>query len=49
MNRTPITTRMLLTHTAGFSYSWYNLHLRRWYEQNRHLVSSAKGEDVPLT
>jgi CubicO group peptidase (beta-lactamase class C family) len=37
-SRVPITTRMLLSHTAGFSYSWYNAHLRRWYEQNNLAV-----------
>ncbi|KAL1407740.1 hypothetical protein Q8F55_007174 [Vanrija albida] len=26
----PITLRQLLTHTAGFTYPWYNVHVHRW-------------------
>ncbi|WOO78411.1 Acyltransferase LovD [Vanrija pseudolonga] len=26
----PITLHHLLTHTAGFTYPWYNIHVRRW-------------------
>lgn len=31
---TPITLRMLLTHTAGFAYPWYNADLLNWVRQN---------------
>jgi CubicO group peptidase (beta-lactamase class C family) len=25
---------MLLTHTSGYTYSWYNIHIKRWTDQN---------------
>lgn len=25
---------MLLTHTSGYTYSWYNQHIKRWTDQN---------------
>ena len=28
-----------MTHTAGFSYSWYNDDLNKWYKQNPDAVS----------
>nr|XP_019047326.1 hypothetical protein I302_03938 [Kwoniella bestiolae CBS 10118]OCF26256.1 hypothetical protein I302_03938 [Kwoniella bestiolae CBS 10118] len=31
---TPITLRMLLTHTSGWGYSWYNHHILNWVKQN---------------
>lgn len=31
--RTLITLRMLLAHTAGFSYSWYHADLCKWVKQ----------------
>lgn len=32
--KVPITLRMLLTHTAGYTYPWYNIHARRWQKMN---------------
>ncbi|WVQ84171.1 hypothetical protein IAT38_006318 [Cryptococcus sp. DSM 104549] len=37
--KTPITLRMLLTHTAGWSYSWYNTHVLHWVKQNGNEVN----------
>jgi len=25
---------MLLTHTSGYTYSWYNIHIKCWTDQN---------------
>nr|XP_018265548.1 uncharacterized protein I303_01915 [Kwoniella dejecticola CBS 10117]OBR87706.1 hypothetical protein I303_01915 [Kwoniella dejecticola CBS 10117] len=36
---TPITLRMLLTHTAGWGYSWYNHHIFNWVKQNGNEVN----------
>jgi hypothetical protein len=33
---------MLLTHTSGFTYSWYNQHLRNWVLQNPNAEVSAE-------
>ncbi|GFZ43695.1 hypothetical protein JCM24511_01415 [Saitozyma sp. JCM 24511] len=45
---TPLTLRMLLTHTSGFTYSWYNQHLRNWVLQNPNAEFSGKHLDMPL-
>ncbi|WVQ97931.1 hypothetical protein IAU59_005050 [Kwoniella sp. CBS 9459] len=37
--KTPITLRMLLTHTSGWSYSWYNQHVLNWVKQNDNEVN----------
>ncbi|WVF69885.1 hypothetical protein IAT40_004668 [Kwoniella sp. CBS 6097] len=37
--KTPITLRMLLTHTSGWSYSWYNHHVYNWVKQNDNEVN----------
>ncbi|KAK6903893.1 hypothetical protein I203_107403 [Kwoniella mangroviensis CBS 8507] len=36
---TPITLRMLLTHTSGWGYSWYNHHILNWVKQNDNEVN----------
>ncbi|WRT64919.1 uncharacterized protein IL334_001858 [Kwoniella shivajii] len=36
---TPITLRMLLTHTSGWGYSWYNDHILNWVKQNDNEVN----------
>ncbi|WWC67809.1 uncharacterized protein I206_101723 [Kwoniella pini CBS 10737] len=36
---TSITLRMLLTHTSGWGYSWYNQHIFNWVKQNGNEVN----------
>lgn len=38
---------MLLSHTAGFSYSWYNAGLYKWFK-NQNLEYSDKIHLCPL-
>jgi methyl acetate hydrolase len=45
--KTPITTRMLLNHTAGTGYSWYNIHMKRWANQDPQAFAGSQL-DMPL-
>ncbi|KIY65440.1 beta-lactamase/transpeptidase-like protein [Cylindrobasidium torrendii FP15055 ss-10] len=46
--KTAITFRMLLTHTAGFSYSWYSQGIRHWTLAHQTNEFTAEPLKMPL-
>lgn len=44
----PITLRHLLTHTAGYTYSWYNPHIKRWTEQKKAEEFTGNHLGMPI-